>query len=53
MFFVEAAAVVEVVIRCEQAEIVGESVIVVLTEHRLKTAFLLKTAQCLEKVAFT
>ncbi|WP_157214444.1 hypothetical protein, partial [Pseudomonas sp. GM21] len=50
---VEAAAVVEVVIRCDQAEIVGQSVIVVLAEHRLNTPFLLKTGHGLEKAAFT
>lgn len=51
--FVEAAAVVEVVVRCEQAEIVGQSDVVVRTEHRLNTPFLLKTGHGLEKAAFT
>lgn len=49
--FVEAAAVVEVVVRCDQAEIVGKFVLV--TEHRLSTPFLFKTGNCLEKAAFT
>lgn len=50
--FVDATAVVEVVIRCDQAEIVGQSVLVVLTEHRLNTPFLLKTGNGLEQAAF-
>ncbi|WP_161599697.1 hypothetical protein [Pseudomonas arsenicoxydans] len=51
--FVDAAAGVEVVIRCDQAEIIGQSVLFVRTEHRLNTPFLLKTGHGLEKAAFT
>lgn len=50
--FVDAAAVVEVVVRCDQAETVGQSVLVVRTEHRLNTPLLLKTGHGLEKAAF-
>lgn len=50
--FVDATAVFEAVIRYDQAEIVGQSVLVVRTEHRLNTPFLLKTGNGLEKAAF-